>query len=97
MQLSSWHAKGRSVEHAPNSVLHPWLQEELTTILAALPAPTPSLDAELTRAAWAVWQAGLTQPFTLPAELPPLRACSSGTISPATRRRSWFAGCAPMG
>jgi DDE superfamily endonuclease len=62
------------VEHAPNSVLHPWLQEELTTILAALPAPTPPLDAEMTRAAWAHWQAGLTQPFTLPADLPPLRA-----------------------
>jgi hypothetical protein len=64
----------KPVEHAPNSVLHPWLQEELTTILAALPAPTPPLDAEMTRAAWAHWQAGLTQPFTLPADLPPLRA-----------------------
>jgi hypothetical protein len=64
----------KPVEHAPNSVLHPWLQEELTTILAALPAPTPPLDAEMTRAAWAGWQAGLTQPFTLPADLPPLRA-----------------------
>jgi len=62
------------VEHAPNAVLHPWLRKELTAILNALPAPTTPLDAETTRAAWAVWQAGLTEPFTLPTDLPPLRA-----------------------
>ncbi|MFN0071259.1 MAG: transposase [Chloroflexota bacterium] len=61
------------VEHTPNTVLHPWLQAQLTSILDALPAPA-ALDAEATRAAWAVWQAGLTQPFTLPDALPPLRA-----------------------
>jgi hypothetical protein len=61
------------VEHAPNAVLHPWLQGKLTKILASLPAAEP-MDAETTRAAWAGWQAGLTQPFTLPSELPPLRA-----------------------
>lgn len=60
------------VEHAPNTVLHPWLQAELTKILASLP-PAEPVDAAATRAAWAVWQAGLTEPFTLPAELPPLR------------------------
>jgi hypothetical protein len=60
------------VEHAPNAVLHPWLQGELTKILATLPGSEP-LDAEATRAAWAVWQAGLSEPFTLPKELPPLR------------------------
>lgn len=62
------------VEHTPNVVLHPWLREELTAILATLPAPTDEVDPETTRAAWAIWQTGLTQPFTLPAELPPLRA-----------------------
>lgn len=61
------------VEHTPNLVLHPWLREELKAILDALPAPA-ELNPETTRAAWAVWQVGLTQPFTLPAELPPLRA-----------------------
>src|SRR4029450_6067584 len=36
--------------------------------------PTPALaDPVLTHAAWDVWQAGLTLPFTLPEELPPLR------------------------
>jgi hypothetical protein len=65
----------KPVEHAPNAVLHPWLREELAAILDALPAPAhPPLDSETTRAAWAVWQAGLTEPVTLPADLPPLRA-----------------------
>ncbi len=61
------------VEHMPNVILHPWLRAELTAILDALPAPA-ELDPETTRAAWAIWQAGLTQPFTLPAEVPSLRA-----------------------
>jgi hypothetical protein len=60
------------VERTPNAVLHPWLKEQLTMIRATLPAAEP-LDDGATQAAWAVWQAGLTQPFTLPAELPPLR------------------------
>ena len=56
-----------------NAVLHPWLREHLSEILAALPVPTASLDPVAARAAWAVWQAGLTMPFTLPEDLPPLR------------------------
>jgi len=60
------------VERAPNAVLHPWLQEELMNILDTLPAAEP-VDAATTRAAWAAWQVGLTEPFTLPSELPPLR------------------------
>ena len=58
---------------APNAVLHPWLQAELTAILATLPAPTVPADPTAPRAAWAQWQAGLRQPITLPAALPPLR------------------------
>lgn len=61
------------VEHTPNVILHPWLRKELTAILDGLPA-SAELDPETTRAAWAVWQAGLTQPFTLPDDLPRLRA-----------------------
>src|SRR3954452_22891420 len=49
-----------------NAVLHPWLRERLSEILAALPVPKASLDPAAARAAWAVWQAGLTMPFTLP-------------------------------
>ncbi|MHB8577592.1 MAG: transposase, partial [Dehalococcoidia bacterium] len=57
-----------------NTVLHPWLQAELTAILAALPPLAPEATARQTeRSAWEAWQAGLTIRFTLPAELPPVR------------------------
>jgi transposase len=56
-----------------NAVLHPWLRERLSAILAELPPPAPSQDPAATPAAWQVWQAGLTLPFTLPDDLPPLR------------------------
>src|SRR3954464_13174362 len=56
-----------------NAGLHPWLRERPSAILAALPVPKASLDPAVTRAAWAVWQAGLTRSFTLPEDLPPLR------------------------
>lgn len=55
----------------PNAVLHPWLKRELTAVLAEL--PTPPATADSSRAAWERWQVGLTEPITLPAELPPLR------------------------
>ena len=59
--------------HCTNAVRHPWLRERLSTILAALPPAGSSQDAAVTQAGWAVWQAGLTRPFTLPDDLPPLR------------------------
>jgi hypothetical protein len=62
----------RSAERCTNAVLHPWLRERLTAILAELPAPTVR-DPATTHAAWEVWQAGLTMRFTLPEDLPPLR------------------------
>ena len=55
----------------PNAVLHPWLKRELTAVPAELPAPPPAADSS--RAAWERRQVGLTEPITLPAELPPLR------------------------
>jgi hypothetical protein len=62
----------QAAERCTNAVLHPWLRERLTAILAGLPA-TVVADPVFTHAAWDVWQAGLTLPFTLPEELPPLR------------------------
>jgi transposase len=57
-----------------NALLHPWLREQLSAILAELPPPAgSSQDAAATRAAWAVWQAGLRLPFSLPHDLRPLR------------------------
>jgi len=62
----------KGVTSAANEVLHPWLESELTAILATLPEPPAQTEAER-RAAWARWQDGLTVPFTLPERLPPLR------------------------
>src|SRR5215212_2257876 len=56
-----------------NAVLHPWLREHLSAILTPVPASAPARDPAVTRAAWTMWQAGLTLPFTLPHDLPPLR------------------------
>jgi hypothetical protein len=63
----------QSAERCTNAVLHPWLREHLSAVLAELPAPAPVQDPAATRAAWEMWQAGLTLPLTLPEELPPLR------------------------
>jgi hypothetical protein len=65
--------RAKGVPRAPNAVLHPWLQAELTAILAALPEPTAPDGPAAAHAAWAVWQAGLRRPITLPTVLPPLR------------------------
>jgi hypothetical protein len=61
------------VRRCPNAVLHPWLQEELTAILAHLPPAADGLDPATTAEMWRRWQAGLSVRFTLPATLPPLR------------------------
>jgi hypothetical protein len=47
--------RAKGVTHAPNAVLHPWLQGELLPVLAALPAP-PQAEAERpVLARWATW------------------------------------------
>src|SRR5215218_3207530 len=63
----------QSATRGTNAVLHPWLRECLSEILAALPRPGSPLDPATTPAAWTMWQAGLTLPFALPDDLPPLR------------------------
>ena len=67
------HVDVTGVTHCPNAVLHPWLKEHLTTILAQLPHPTRIDDPLQTRQMWQKWQTGLTVHFTLPDSLPPLR------------------------
>ncbi len=60
--------RGTGVTTAPNAVLHPWLQEELTQVLTTLPA-LPALAAPRPPAAqWATWLG-----HEPPAPLPPLR------------------------
>jgi hypothetical protein len=69
---ASGEARVKGVTSSANVILHPWLQEELSTILHTLPPPK-DLDAETNRELWEMWQAGLSLPITLPTELPPLR------------------------
>lgn len=66
-------ARVRGVRRCPNEVLHPWLKEELSEILAALPPPPLVVDREENRAEWERWQEGLSQRIPLPARLPTLR------------------------
>lgn len=60
--------RARPVERAPNAVLHPWLKEELTAILAALP-PSPADAPGRGAAEWA-WDE-TTRRWA--ADLPPVR------------------------
>lgn len=62
----------KGVRHSTNAVLHPWLKEELTAILATLPPPA-AVDPLENRARWERWQEGLKVRITLSAQLPPLR------------------------
>ncbi len=48
----------KGVTRCPNTVLHPWLKQQLTQILAAFPQPSSSLDPVRHRQAWTQWQAG---------------------------------------
>lgn len=64
--------RAKGVTSSANAVLHPWLESELELVLAQMPKPRKQ-DAALTRQAWGKWQVGLSEPFTLPDMLPPLR------------------------
>jgi hypothetical protein len=66
------HLRVQGVTQCPNTVLHAWLERELTAILAECPTPPVQSNAAQ-RAAWETWRAGLICPFTLPAVVPPLR------------------------
>jgi len=70
---ASGEVRVKGVEHATNAVLHPWLREELSAILATLPEPPALLSAAEHRRQWERWQEGLTVRIILPAELPALR------------------------
>ena len=70
---NSGELRAKGVTAAPNAVLHPWLQQELTAVLDRLPAAAPVTDAAGNHAAWEQWQRGLKIRITLPAILPALR------------------------
>lgn len=62
----------KGVLSTANAILHPWLQQELTDILAGLPEP-PTLSPTVTQQVWAEWQEGLSHPVRLPDPVPRLR------------------------
>lgn len=64
----------KGVTSSANAVLHSWLKQELSDLLATLPEPEPVLSQDELRVIWESWREGLTiikAPF--PKELPPLR------------------------
>jgi transposase len=58
----------KGVTSCTNAVLHGWLKQELSDILAQLPKPATPLSAAASKALWATWTAGLTRYPTIPAE-----------------------------
>lgn len=70
---ASGQVRAKGVTSCPNSILHPWLKQELSAILAALPPPPLGMDPALIRKTWAEWYEGLAAPPPLPDDLPPLR------------------------
>jgi hypothetical protein len=64
----------KGVTSSTNAVLHSWLSEQLSQMVAALPPIEESGSTEETRRQWERWQEGLSVRFTLLADLPPLRA-----------------------
>jgi DDE superfamily endonuclease len=60
--------RAKGVANAPNTVLHPWLQAELTQVLAALPPGTRPETERPAAAQWATWLGHESH-----APLPPLR------------------------
>ena len=69
------HVRLEGVTACPNTILHGWLERELTAVLATMPTPpvTPAASPLETSKSWERWQQGLTIKPTLLAELPPLR------------------------
>lgn len=63
----------KGVSCCPNAVLHPWLKQELSEILANLPPPAEVLAPTENRACWEKWFEGLSKRPELPSDLPPLR------------------------
>jgi hypothetical protein len=96
-QLTLFHPRSgevrvKGVRSTANAVLHPWLKEELTAILATLPEPAV-LPPEENRRRWERWQEGLTVRITLPQDLPPLRMLL--VWDTRTTRRTWCCGSSP--
>jgi hypothetical protein len=62
----------KGITTCPHTVLHEWLQEQLTQILALLPAPLELSPAQ-NRERWQHWQEGLQIAPSIGEDMPPLR------------------------
>lgn len=65
--------RARGVRRTTNAILHPWLREEITSIVEDLPERNEALTPEENLAEWKSWQEGLSVKIALPKALPPLR------------------------
>jgi transposase len=88
--------RAKGVTNAPNAVLHPWLQEELTASLASLPEMTTPEEERSEAARWETW---LGRPPRQP--LPPLRLILiwdnlAGHLSPSIVRWLFQHGILPL-
>ena len=66
---ASGHVRVQGTQSCTNAVLHSWIETQITEMLG----PAESASAAH-RSAWLRWQHGLRLPFTLAAEVPPLRS-----------------------
>lgn len=80
---ASGYVRIKGVTNSTNAVLHGWLEEQLATMVAALPelpdasqggVPVNAEENHENQAAWERWREGLSVRFTLLSDLPPLRA-----------------------
>ena len=60
----------KGVTTCPDTMLHPWLKQELTDILVSLLEPKPVSDPQANRSRWEMWFEGLWVRPNLPTALP---------------------------
>ncbi len=70
---ASGHLRAKGVTSCQNSVLHPWLKQELSEILTNMSAPEYRLESADIRRIWSQWYEGLSILPAIPGNLPPLR------------------------
>ncbi len=85
---TSGRVRVKGVTRSTNAILHPWLKDELRSILKTLPAK-PQLDVETNRLLWETWQAGLSLPITLSQQLPALRTQYRPVTNELGRETNW--------
>lgn len=94
---SSGEVRAKGVKSCPNSVLHPWLKEELSKALAQLPPTKCPTDPAQTHQQWAPWYEGLTITPSIPEVLPPLRALLIQDNLAGHKSHDWVQWCFQKG